>query len=118
MSSLMKMSMLCLATLAVGACTLQGQTRAEVEPPVGTVEITSAPVVQYESQPHTVYEGKTVYWVNGRWGYPHSNGRWAYYRSEPAPLARYRTTVQSAPPAHREYGPGSPEYAPPAARTR
>jgi hypothetical protein len=104
-----------LAVTALGACEVHGRTRAYVEEPVSTVEVTSAPVVEYDTYPHTVYEGRTVYWVHDRWGYPR-DGRWVYYRSEPAPLARYRTTVQAAPPARRSYArpaPITPQVAPP-----
>ena len=56
-----------------------------------TEEVTSAPVASttYEQYPHTSYEGRLVYCVSGRWGYPHDQG-WSYHRSEPAPLVRYR----------------------------
>jgi hypothetical protein len=117
-----------LAAAALGACTLQGRARAFVEPPtVSTVELTSAPIVEYRSYPHTVYEGRTVYLIDNRWGYP-SGDSWVFYREEPAPLARYRTTIEAAPPAprshvrpetrppvHRRLPPVS---APPATRTR
>lgn len=52
--------------------------------------------------PHTEYEGRTVYYYRDRWYY-NDAGRWAYYRSEPAPLYRHRTYVQAAPPAPRVY---------------
>lgn len=96
------------------ACTVQGRTRAYVEP-VSTVEVTSAPVVTYDAYPHTVYEGRTVYYIDNRWGYPRGE-RWVYYQSEPPPLARHRTRVQAAPPAPRRYAPAT--SAPPAVRAR
>ncbi|MET0388868.1 MAG: hypothetical protein ABW321_23045 [Polyangiales bacterium] len=43
----------------------------------------------YESRPHTVYRGQTVYWVDGHW-YARRGPRWAYYRDEPRDLVRYR----------------------------
>ena len=85
------------ASVATG-CTVHGSTRP-IEP-VGYVEVTSAPVVDYRRYPSTTYDGRVVYYVDGRWGYPRGN-QWVTYRSEPPPLARYRTTVQSAPPARR-----------------
>jgi hypothetical protein len=119
-----------LAAVALGACTVQGRARGTVEP-VSTVEVTSAPIVEYRSYPHTVYEGRTVYLIDNRWGYP-SGDRWVVYQTEPAPLARYRTTIEAAPPAPRRYvrpevvpSPAPPPArhapptsAPPATRTR
>jgi hypothetical protein len=87
-----------LVASAAAACAVRGEaTYAE---PVGTVEVTSAPVVNYEAYPHTVYQGRTVYYVNNRWGYPHPGG-WSYYRTEPQELVRYRHYVETAPPAPR-----------------
>lgn len=89
--------------LAASGCTVHGYTGTE---PVSTYEVTSAPVgpSSYEQYPHTMYEGRQVYYVNGRWGYPQPRG-WSYYRSEPAPLVRYRQNVRSAPPAYPQQGP-------------
>lgn len=93
--------------------------------PVGTYEVTSAPY-GYDAYPHTYYEGRQVYYVNGRWGYPQQRG-WRYYQTEPAPLVRHRTTVQAAPPAGPRYAPGPgarrfenapPASAPPAVQVR
>jgi hypothetical protein len=123
-----KGSIVLFAAVGLGACTVQGRTHAVVEP-VSTVEVTSAPIVEYRQYPSTVYEGRTVYLIDNRWGYP-SGERWVYYRSEPPPLARYRTTVEAAPPAPRGYArpaPAAPapprqapppSSAPPAVRTR
>jgi hypothetical protein len=117
-----------LATVALGACTLHGRARAFVEP-VGTVEVRSAPVVDYRRYPQTVYEGRIVYWIDNRWGYP-SGDRWVYFVTEPPPLARYRATIQTAPPAPRPPAPthvrpapaperqAPPTSAPPATRVR
>jgi hypothetical protein len=58
------------------------------------VEVQTAPA-HVETYPQTVYEGRPVYYVDGRWYY--QNGpRWAYYREEPRPLIEYRAT-----PAYR-----------------
>lgn len=100
-----------LASIALSGCTVRGRARAYVEPPVSTVEVTSAPVVEYRLYPHTVYEGRVVYLIDNRWGYPQGD-RWIVYRTEPPPLARYRTTIESAPPAPRTYVPATPEAAP------
>lgn len=127
------------AVIAVGlmggltaGCTVRGRAGVVAEEPVSTTYVTSAPVEDYSVYPHTVYEGREVYYVHDRWGYPH-NGQFVYYRSEPPPLIRYRTQVRQAPPArhydhdgryeeHREYvqpAPNSPPAsAPPAVRTR
>ena len=61
------------------------------------VTATTAPVA-YEGAPQYDYEGRRVYYVNDRW-YARDRGNWVYYRSEPPPLARYRTHVQVAPRA-------------------
>jgi len=97
MSQSPKVIAIVLAGLALSACTIQG--RAGYAAPPGAVEVSSVPV-GYDRYPSTVYEGRTVYYDGHRWGYPHGN-RWAYYRSEPQQLVRYRTTVRSAPPAQR-----------------
>jgi hypothetical protein len=123
MNRMPKVFALLVTTVALGACTVHGRTSAYVEP-VSTVEVTSAPVVEYRAYPHTVYEGRTVYLLDNRWGYP-SGDRWVYYRTEPRPLARYRTSIEAAPPAPRTYvKPAPPQrtapptVAPPATRTR
>lgn len=101
------------ALFALAGCTVT----THAHEPVGTYEVTSAPVgpAAYEQYPHTTYEGRQVYWVNGQWGYPHESG-WRYYRNEPAPLVRYRQRVETAPPARPGpyYGPQRIESAPPA----
>ena len=73
---------------------------AEAEPAYVDTEVSP---VEYESAPTYVYEGRPVYYVHDHW-YAHDSGRWRYYRSEPAPLARYRTQVRQAPraPERRE----------------
>jgi hypothetical protein len=107
-------SIVAVGLLASTGCAVRGE--AEYAEPVGQVEITSAPVVNYEAYPHTVYRGQTVYYVNGRWGYPHANGHWAYLRNEPQELVRYRRHVDVAPPAPRyEYRQEAP---PPAVQVR
>jgi hypothetical protein len=48
--------------------------------------------------PRYVYEGRTVYLIDGRWYYrrgPH----WVYYRREPPTLYRQRVYVERAPRA-------------------
>ena len=103
---------------------------AEVEPvtPVGYAEVTYAPApvaeTQIESYPHTWYENRPVYLVNGQWWY-RDGGRWAYYAHEPEHLQRTRGYVQEAPPARREererprrVEEPAPASAPPAVRVR
>lgn len=126
------------AAVALAGCT------ASVRPEVAYVEVSSAPV-ELRSYPHTVYDGRDVYYVNDRWMY-NDGGRWAYYRQEPAPLVQYRRSpqyapapvysqprqapVQVAPPAYQQPGysqprrvpaqpqAAPPQVAPPAVRTR
>ena len=102
---------------------------AEVEPatPVGYAEVTYAPMpvaeMDIESYPHTWYESRPVYLVNGRWWY-RDGSRWAYYVREPMHLQRTRHYVQEAPPAVRVERPvrrveeAPPASAPPAVRVR
>lgn len=112
----------------VAGCTVHGRTAVVTEEPYGTTYITSAPVDDYAVYPQAYYGGRTVYYVRDHWGYPHQ-GRWVYYRNEPPPLVRYRSTVRSAPPAYHQHydhyergGPPPsrppPASAPPARRTR
>jgi hypothetical protein len=54
-----------------------------------------------ESYPHTVYDGRRVYFIDGYW-YMRNGPRWVYYREEPRELYRYRASVRSAPPARYE----------------
>jgi hypothetical protein len=83
----------CILLLFVSSCTVRATE------PVAYVETTAAPVY-VDAYPSTVYDGRVVYYVNDRWMY-RDGGRWAYYRSEPAPLQQYRqrTYVRSAPAA-------------------
>jgi hypothetical protein len=97
----------CCLLLAVSSCTVRGTAE-----PVAYVETTAAPVY-VDAYPSTVYDGRVVYYVNDRWMY-RDGDRWAYYRTEPAPLYTYRqrTYVRTAPPAPPR------TYPPPAVRTR
>jgi hypothetical protein len=115
------------AVVAFGAgCTVHARGTV-AEEPVGTTYVTSAPVEDYSGYPSTTYEGHTVFYVHGQWGYP-NEGRWVAYRNEPPNLVRYRTRVKEAPPAHpreeyrdREYRGGeyrAPGEAPPAVPVR
>ena len=95
-----------LGAVSLGGC--YGYASTEPPPPVyATTEVTSAPVVDIEAYPSTVYEGRTVYLYNNRWYY-RNGSRWTYYQNEPPVLERHRRYVQSAPPAQRGY-----EYRPP-----
>lgn len=123
MRSLLALGAIGLVALST-ACTVHGYAGAAPAEPVGTTYITSAPAGDYEQYPHTMYQGRTVYYVNNQWGYP-EQGRWVNYHNEPAELVRYRQNVRQAPPAH----PVEPRYeqpryeehheeAPPAERVR
>lgn len=88
---------------------LRGTGRA-----VGYVAITSAPF-GYAAYPSTYYDGRIVYFVDGRWGYPYGD-RWVYYQHEPPPLARYRVELHRPLPAGGYYyrpGFGHPPPPPP-----
>jgi hypothetical protein len=107
------------AGVLISACTATVESTppptvaASVEADVGSDDVTvveSVPSNVYV-YPHTVYNGRTVYWVNGRWFYPHGS-RWYAYRREPPGLVRQRPYVQQAPPAYQPY----PQQAPPAYR--
>ncbi len=47
------------------------------------------PVDDIEGYPSVVYDGVTVYYVEGRW-YRQGRGGWGYYRDEPRELGRQR----------------------------
>src|SRR6476646_7224756 len=68
------------------------------------VEVETVPAADVYAYPRTEYRGHTVYYVNGRWYYPHGR-RWSYYRTEPPDLVRHRRYIQQAPPAPRSYEP-------------
>ena len=70
---------------------------AEAQTEPAYVDATVAPV-DVDVAPSYVYEGRTVYYVQNHW-YARDRGRWVYYRSEPEPLYRHRTSVQRAPRA-------------------
>ena len=58
----------------------------------------------YESYPHTVYHGRTVYYFDGGWHYRHAR-RWVYVDEEPD-LYQYRTRsrhVRNAPDAEPDH---------------
>lgn len=70
------------------------------------VEIDIAPP-RIEDYPHTVYEGRPVYYYEGRW-YERRGPRWVYYREEPRPLVVYRSSPEyrrhhAPPPPRRHY---------------
>lgn len=93
-------SSLGLAARALGATALMvlaSACYAEADAEPAYVDATAAPV-DVEVAPQYYYGGRTVYYVNDRW-YARDRGRWVYYRTEPAPLARHRVEVQRAPRA-------------------
>lgn len=94
------------------ACAAWSNT-ASADPPI-YIEVDVAPP-SIESYPHTVYEGRPVYYYEGHW-YERRGPRWAYYRDEPRPLVVYR----SSPEYRRRYAPPPPRrhYEAPPVRDR
>lgn len=108
------------ATVAATGCA----ARASTAVPIGFAELRYGGAYSY--YPHAVYQGRDVFFVEGRWIFRTKRG-WAYYPVEPEPLYRFRTTVRQAPPAPRyEFPryeqvprvPAEPAPAPPATRVR
>jgi hypothetical protein len=62
-------------------------------------------------QPRTTWNGRTVYWYEGRW-YTPDRGGWVYLRQEPPELYRHRSRVHQAPPAYGPRGYGGGPYGP------
>ena len=86
--------MRCLTPLAAGAVAL-GVSLASgcgYEEPVGYATVTSVPA-NIGTYPNVVYEGHPTYYYGNRWWYRGGDGRWLYYRNEPAALYRRRTYV-------------------------
>lgn len=90
-ASARRILVLAVLVVAAPACVVRTETVA----PSAEVEVTSAPV-DVERAPRTVYEGRIVYWFEGRWVF-REHDRWACYRAEPLELRRYRTQ-------HQEHG--------------
>ena len=112
-------------TFAVVSIAAASGCYAGVDEPVVYAEADTAVPADVTVYPHTVYEGRTVYYYGDRWWYQDGH-RWAYYRREPEPLQRHRRYIQTAPPAHVYAAPtySSPHVtsgtveAPPAVRVR
>ena len=74
--------------------------------------------VAIEGYPRYLYHDRYAYLVDGQWYYPTPDG-WVVFLEEPAPLAQYRSRVQTAPPATRPpdvyygYPPPPPQPTPP-----
>ncbi len=83
------------AIIAAGAALAGCAARAT---PVGYAELHYGST--YRFYPHTYYDGRDVYYIDGRWMYQDGTV-WRYYESEPATLYRYRSTIRQAPPAPR-----------------
>jgi len=95
------------ASVVSSGCAVHGRTT-----PVGYAELRFGSTYRY--YPHTFYDGRDVYFIDGRWMF-RDGGGWRYYTTEPAPLYRYRTTIRQAPPAPRYpggYYPAQPAPAP------
>lgn len=87
-----------IAAALAGCLGLAASSTASADPPL-YIEIESAPP-HIEEHPHTVYEGRPVYYYEGRW-YERRGPRWVYYREEPRPLVVYRESDEyrrHAPP--------------------
>jgi hypothetical protein len=95
MSSLSSWMAAVIVSAACAGCTVRARTQ-----PVGYAELYYGR--EYAYYPHTVYDGRDVYYVGNRWAYRDGSG-WGYYESEPPALYRYRTTIRQAPPAPRYY---------------
>ena len=88
-----------LSVVALSGCYVHARSEPAYEP--AYVETTSAPV-EYDAPPATYYEGHTVVYVGGRWGWQEGN-RWHYYDREPVELRRHREThMRRAPSRHEE----------------
>lgn len=83
--SVRRFVVLAVVVVVAPACVM----RAETVAPSTEVEVTSVPI-DIERAPRTVYEGRIVYWFEGRWVF-RERDRWASYRAEPLELRRYRT---------------------------
>ena len=86
------------------ACAAWSNT-ASADPPI-YIEVDVAPS-SIEAYPHTVYEGRPVYYYEGHW-YERRGPRWVYYREEPRPLVVYRSSPEyrhhpAPPPPRRHY---------------
>jgi hypothetical protein len=98
-----------LASVASAGCTAQLDTARPVT--ADEVYVDAPPAIA--AAPTAVYQGQTIYYVNGRWYRP-AGRRWTYYRTAPPGVVRQRPYVQAAPPAAparagRAYG-GGPRY--------
>jgi hypothetical protein len=104
-----RVAMMAMALCAVAGCTAEVETArptvvASATTDDSVVEVETVPAADITAYPHTEYDGRVVYYVNGRWYYPHGR-RWYYYRKEPPALVRHRGYVEQASPAHRGYTP-------------
>jgi hypothetical protein len=79
-----------LIAAAFAGCLAWGASSTAAKADPLYVEVDTAPS-HYETYPHTTYEGRPVYYVDGRWYYRHGP-RWGYYREEPRPLVEYRSS--------------------------
>lgn len=79
-------------------------SNAAADPPI-YIEVDVVPP-SIEAHPHTVYEGRPVYYYEGHW-YERRGPRWVYYRDEPRPLVEYRASPEyrrhAAPTRSRRY---------------
>ena len=112
--SRLPLTFVCSAALIAAAAASSGCAVRARATPAGYAELHYGTTYRYS--PHTYYDGRDVYYVSGRWMYRDGNA-WTYYPAEPAPLYRYRMSIQEAPPAPRYYPDSSGYVYPPAPRS-
>lgn len=108
------------SALGLALClALSGCVATISEPAYAQVEFVPADIHTY---PSTVYEGRVVYLVDGRWYYQRGS-HWVYFYREPGPLRRYRVDHYRAPRAYprptreRYVAPPARRYVAPPARS-
>lgn len=74
------------------ACTVQTRTTPAVVHGYSVVEADRVPD-NFSSYPHTRYDDRDVYLVDGRWYYPTSSGAWVVFHDEPPPLYEFRARL-------------------------
>jgi hypothetical protein len=93
------------AVLALTVSIVVAGCASPAKDPVGVTHVTygSAPTIRGDIQtyPHTWYQGRSVYLINGTWWYK-DDGRWAYYSPEPDHLAATRKLIEEPAPAGTE----------------
>jgi hypothetical protein len=95
----------CVAQIDAGSAATEGPAADDYD----VAYVPAPPVADIETYPVAIYQGASVYFVDGRW-YRHGPRGWAYYRQEPPALASERQQHWG-----REHDPRwAPRPAPPA----